>query len=120
MMMVSKIAVLFMGTTALLRGVWAQPVGEGAGQGQPTITQATAPYSATPQNEPIKRSALWMTIQTQQRESGGESTMVERRLTPAERSELRDQVRRAAGQADVSNGMAGSRMAGPDILPVRR
>lgn len=67
----------------------------------------------------MKRSALWTVIQTQS-ESGGESERVERRLTPAERLELRDQVRRAAGQAEQSSNMAGSRLAGPDLLPVRR
>jgi len=61
-----------------------------------------------------------MAVQTQQRESGGDSAMVERRLTPAERLELRDQVRRAAGQAEASGNMADSRLAGPDILPITR
>lgn len=119
MLMVSKTAIFFLGTTALLKGVWAQPVGEGVEQGRAPSVGAAARYQAAPQSEPLKRSALRTVIQTQ-REAGGESPMVERRLTPAERLELRDQVRRAAGQAEPNNNMAGSRLAGPDILPLRR
>ncbi|WP_354445846.1 hypothetical protein [Ottowia thiooxydans] len=59
---------------------------------------------APAQFPPSHRSALWTAVQTLQRDVSAESALAGRRLTPAERSELRDQVRRAAGTSEPGRG----------------
>lgn len=75
----------------------AQSVGETA-----LSTQSTS--EAPAQFQPSHRSALWTAVQTLQRDVSAESALEGRRLTPAERSELRDQVRRAATTSEPGRG----------------
>ncbi len=119
-MMVSKKAVLFLGASALVQCVAAQSISDGAGETQQPAAEAALPNHAEESQAPVKRSALWTAVRTQQRENPAESAKEERRLTPAERQELRNQVRRAAGQSEASDMKVGVPLALPHLLSIRR
>ncbi|WP_028605599.1 hypothetical protein [Ottowia thiooxydans] len=110
--MTNKVVNVFVSAAALAPMAMAQPMGESALNTPHSQEQAA-------QFQPIHRSALWTAVQTLQREVNVEPALEGRRLTPAERSELRDQVRRAAGQAESSRS-SGEVLTGPDGFSARR
>lgn len=70
---------------------WAQPLADNASKVLPSRVDAS-----------VQRSALWTAVQSLQREPLSESASVLRRLTPDERLQLREQIRRAAaGESQV-------------------
>lgn len=98
--MAKKVVNVFLSAAALAPlapSTMAQPIGD---------TPLTAQHANEPPASfaPSHRSALWMAVQTLQRDVSAEPALEGRRLTPAERSELRNQVRRAAGTPEPGRG----------------
>ncbi|HMN20167.1 MAG TPA: hypothetical protein PKA16_02115 [Ottowia sp.] len=82
---------------------WGQAVGESAA----TPAAATPPGAAQVDEAAAQRSALWKIIEAQSRPDDAQVLAQDRRLTPEQRLELREQVRQAwhglhAGQATAS------------------
>lgn len=119
-MIVSRIFVPLLGVFALVQFSWAQASREELGAGGGPTAEAVAPGPAGPQGEQVKRSDLWMAVHMQYRESAGEAEMGQRRLTPEERLQLRDQVRRAAGKVDAGNRVRGEQFAPPGMASTGR
>lgn len=119
-MITLRFLVLFLGAFAMSQPSGAQTLRESAELGGVPGVEGPLPERVVPQGEATKRSALWMTVHMQHRESGSESALVQRRLTPTERMQLRDQVRRAAGQTSSGGALNDGLPVAPVGVPVGR
>ncbi|MBY4595284.1 hypothetical protein [Ottowia caeni] len=88
---------------------WAQPLTENAAK----------PLSSTGETL-AQRSAIWTAVHSLQRGSLGESAPALRRLSPTERLELREQIRRAAAGESFTPDVSEGRLPQPQLLPVRQ
>lgn len=103
------VPLLLLGGLVVPAAGWAQAAGESAAtpaQAEAAATPvpaeaATTPVSAAPTNlvqagEPtVQRSALWRTIDAHHRQADPPMSGADRRLTPEQLLELREQVRQA-------------------------
>ncbi len=81
---------------------WAQPLTDNAAR----ILSSTGEVS-------VQRSALWTAVHALHREPSGDSASVSRRLSPNERIELREQIRRAALGEPHAQQVSGDGLARP-------
>ena len=86
---------------------WAQPLSESAAK----------PLSLTGETL-AQRSAIWTAVHSLQRGSVSESAPALRRLSPTERLELREQIRRAAAGESFTQHVSESPLPQPQLLPV--
>lgn len=84
---------------------WAQPLADNASKILPSRIEAS-----------VQRSALWTAVQSLQRESPSESASVLRRLTPEERLQLREQIRRAAAGEPQADQVSESALTRTQVL----
>lgn len=84
---------------------WAQPLADNASKILPSKVEASA-----------QRSALWTAVQSLHREPLSESASVVRRLTPDERMELREQIRRSASGEPQAHQVSESALTRTPVL----
>ena len=85
---------------------WAQPLAGNAAKPLLPAGEALA-----------QRSALWTAVHTLHREPLGESAPALRRLSPDERLQLREQIRRAAAGESKAQPISENSLPRPQLLP---
>lgn len=100
--MVLRATISFVGI-GLACCAWAQPL---------PVKGELGAASAAPE---AQRSAIWMAVHAQHSEAS--SAQAARRLTPSQRMELREQIRRAAADEFSDAQDTDHRLARPQLLP---